>query len=54
MAKKFAGLNAEGTRQGVSFADAANALITADKNLSRGANEAAIRDVFKRRGIFKN
>jgi Zn-dependent metalloprotease len=36
-----------------SFADAANALITADKNLNGGRNEAVIRDVFKRRGILK-
>jgi len=36
-----------------SFADTANALITADKNLNGGANEAVIRDVFKQRGILK-
>jgi Zn-dependent metalloprotease len=37
-----------------SFADAANALITADKNLNGGANEGVIRGVFKQRGILKN
>jgi Zn-dependent metalloprotease len=36
------------------FQDGANALITADKNLNHGANEAAIRDVFVRRGILPN
>jgi hypothetical protein len=36
------------------FEDAANALITADKNLNHGANEHAIRDVFIRRGILPN
>jgi Zn-dependent metalloprotease len=36
------------------FEDGANALITADKNLNKGANEAVIRDVFVRRGILPN
>ncbi|HYR84341.1 MAG TPA: M36 family metallopeptidase [Terriglobia bacterium] len=36
------------------FEDAANALILADKNLNQGANEAAIRGVFVRRGILPN
>jgi Zn-dependent metalloprotease len=36
------------------FEDGANALITADKNLNKGANEKAIRDVFVRRGILPN
>jgi Zn-dependent metalloprotease len=37
-----------------TFEDAANALITADKQLNEGRNEAAIRDVFVRRGILPN
>lgn len=36
------------------FEAAGRALITADQNLNGGANEAAIRDVFTRRGIFPN
>jgi Zn-dependent metalloprotease len=36
------------------FEDGANALITADKNLNKGANEKAIRAVFVRRGILPN
>lgn len=36
------------------FQDGANALITADKNLNKGANEKVIRDVFIRRGILPN
>jgi Zn-dependent metalloprotease len=36
------------------FEDGANALITADKNLNKGVNEKAIRDVFVRRGILPN
>jgi len=36
------------------FEDGSNALITADKNLNKGANEKAIRDVFVRRGILPN
>jgi Zn-dependent metalloprotease len=36
------------------FEDAANALILADNNLNNGANEAAIRDIFVRRGILPN
>ena len=36
------------------FEDGANALITADKNLNKGANEKAIRDIFVRRGILPN
>lgn len=36
------------------FEDGANALITADKNLNKGKNETAIRDVFIRRGILPN
>jgi Zn-dependent metalloprotease len=36
------------------FEDGANALITADKNLDKGANEKVIRDVFVRRGILPN
>ena len=35
-----------------TFADAAKALITADKNLNKGANEKMIRDVFVERGIL--
>jgi len=35
-----------------TFKDAANALITTDKNLNRGANEKMIRDVFTERGIL--
>jgi Fungalysin metallopeptidase (M36)/Fungalysin/Thermolysin Propeptide Motif len=37
-----------------TFENAANALITADKNLNEGRNEDVIRDVFVRRGIFPN
>ena len=37
-----------------SFENAANALITADKNLNQGRNETVIRDIFVRRGIFPN
>jgi hypothetical protein len=37
-----------------TFENAANALITADKNLNQGRNEEVIRDVFVRRGIFPN
>jgi hypothetical protein len=37
-----------------TFENAANALITADKNLNQGRNEKVIRDVFVRRGIFPN
>ncbi|PYS45320.1 MAG: peptidase M36 [Acidobacteria bacterium] len=36
------------------FEDGALALITADKNLNKGANEELIRDVFVRRGILPN
>ncbi len=36
------------------FEDGAKALITADKNLNKGANDKAIRDVFVRRGILPN
>src|SRR5205814_5918901 len=36
------------------FQDGANALILADKNLNKGANESVIRDVFVRRGILPN
>jgi hypothetical protein len=36
------------------FEDGANALITADKNLNKGANEKAIRDVYVSRGILPN
>jgi hypothetical protein len=36
------------------FEDGANALITADKNLNKGKNEIAIRQVFIRRGILPN
>ena len=36
------------------FEDGANALITADKNLNKGANEKAIRGVFVCRGILPN
>lgn len=36
------------------FEEGANALITADKNLNKGENEKAIRDVFVRRGILPN
>ena len=36
------------------FEDGANALITADKNLNKGKNESAIREVFIRRGILPN
>jgi Zn-dependent metalloprotease len=35
-----------------TFADAAKALITTDKNLNKGANEKMIRDVFEQRGIL--
>lgn len=37
-----------------SFEQAGNALITTDNVLNEGRNEAAIRDVFVRRGIFPN
>jgi len=36
------------------FEDAANALVTVDKVMNEGRNEAAIRDIFIRRGIFRN
>jgi len=36
------------------FEDGVLALITADKNLNKGVNEEAIRDVFVRRGILPN
>ncbi len=36
------------------FEDGANALITADKNLNKGKNESAVREVFIRRGILPN
>jgi Zn-dependent metalloprotease len=36
------------------FENAANALITADKNLNQGQNEAVIRGIFVRRGILPN
>lgn len=36
------------------FEDAANALITVDRVLNEGRNEAVIRDIFVRRGIFGN
>lgn len=36
------------------FEDGAKALITADKNLNQGKNEAIIRDTFVRRGILPN
>ncbi len=36
------------------FEDGANALITADKNLNKGKNESAVRQVFIRRGILPN
>ncbi|HEU4768282.1 MAG TPA: M36 family metallopeptidase [Pyrinomonadaceae bacterium] len=37
-----------------TFEDAAKALITVDKQLNQGRNEAAITDVFVRRGILPN
>jgi len=37
-----------------TFEDAANALVTVDKVLNQSRNEAVIRDVFIRRGIFRN
>lgn len=37
-----------------SFEDAAQALITADRNLEGGQNESVVRDVFVRRGILPN
>jgi Zn-dependent metalloprotease len=37
-----------------TFENAANALITADKNLNQGRNESVIRDIFVRRGILVN
>jgi Zn-dependent metalloprotease len=37
-----------------TFENAANALITADKNLNQGRNENVIRDIFVRRGILAN
>jgi Zn-dependent metalloprotease len=37
-----------------TFEEAANALITADKNLNKGRNEKDLRDVFTRRGILPN
>jgi len=37
-----------------TFDNAANALITADKNLNQGRNESIIRDIFVRRGILAN
>ena len=36
------------------FEDAANALVQVDGVLNQGQNEAVIRDIFVRRGIFKN
>jgi hypothetical protein len=36
------------------FEDAANGLVTVDKVLNEGHNEAVIRDIFVRRGIFGN
>jgi Zn-dependent metalloprotease len=36
------------------FEDAANALITADKQLNKGKNEKTIRDIFVQRGILPN
>jgi Zn-dependent metalloprotease len=36
------------------FEDGANALLTADKNLNKGAHNSVIRDVFIRRGILPN
>jgi Zn-dependent metalloprotease len=36
------------------FEDAAKALIAADQNLNGGANQAAVQDVFVRRGILPN
>ena len=36
-----------------SFADAANAMIVANKNLNAGVNEKKIRNIFIRRGILK-
>jgi Zn-dependent metalloprotease len=36
------------------FEDAANALVQVDKVLNEGRNEAVIRDIFVRRGIFRN
>jgi Zn-dependent metalloprotease len=36
-----------------AFRDAAEALVTADKNLNQGQNEATIRDIFTRRGILE-
>lgn len=36
------------------FEDGVNGLITADKNLNKGANEKVIRDIFVRRGILPN
>jgi len=36
------------------FEDGANALITADKNLNKGTNEATLRKVFIKRGILPN
>jgi len=37
-----------------TFENAANALITTDKNLNQGRNVSVIRDVFVRRGILPN
>jgi Zn-dependent metalloprotease len=37
-----------------TFENAANALITADKNLNQGRNESVIRDIFVKRGILPN
>jgi Zn-dependent metalloprotease len=34
------------------FVDAANAIITVDKQLNKGNNKAALRNIFKRRGIL--
>ena len=36
------------------FEDGAHGLITADRNLNKGAHEKVIRDVFVRRGILPN
>lgn len=41
-------------KRDATFEQAANALITADKQLNGGANEEAIRDVFIHRGILPN
>jgi hypothetical protein len=41
-------------RRDASFAEAAEALILADRELNGGANEAAIRNIFVSRGILQS